>query len=93
MEGLAASLPLFEARHFLFPFLAHALRTAVGALLAASLASSHKFPLALSVSVVFLMGGVANVFLLPSPVWFAALDLVFAYLPMGWLGGRLAEKL
>ena len=33
MEGLKASLHLFEARHFVFPFLAHALpaaRTAAG---------------------------------------------------------------
>ena len=30
MEGLKASLHLFEPKHFVFPFLAHALGTLVG---------------------------------------------------------------
>ncbi|TGL88194.1 hypothetical protein EHQ68_10195 [Leptospira congkakensis] len=30
MEGLKASIHLFEPEHFLFPFLAHALGTLVG---------------------------------------------------------------
>ena len=38
MDGLKASLHLFEARHFIFPFLAHALGTLVGALVACWLA-------------------------------------------------------
>ncbi len=41
----------------------------------------------------FLLGGITNVFLLPAPVWFAALDLIGAYIPMGWLGGKLAKSL
>jgi hypothetical protein len=35
-----------------------------------------------------LAGGIANVFMLPSPVWFAVVDLVGAYIPMGYLAGR-----
>ena len=38
----------------------------------------------------FLLGGIVNVFMLPSPAWFTVLDLVGAYIPMGWLGGRWA---
>ena len=30
MEGLQAAMPLFEPKHFVFPFLAHALGTLVG---------------------------------------------------------------
>jgi len=41
-EGLARTMHLFEPRHFLTPFLAHALGTLVGALLAYLLAASHK---------------------------------------------------
>jgi hypothetical protein len=28
--------------------------------------------------------------MLPAPMWFNVVDLVGAYLPMAWLGGRLA---
>lgn len=91
-EGLKASLHLFEPRHFVFPFLAHALGTLAGALLAATLAASRKTAMAMVVGAFFLVGGIANVILLPSPVWFNVLDLVGAYVPMAWLGSRLATR-
>jgi hypothetical protein len=87
---LTRSLHLFEPRHFLFPFLAHALGTLVGAAVTALLAASRKVVLALAIGVVFLAGGVANTFMLPGPMWFNVLDMVGAYLPMAWIGGRLA---
>lgn len=90
MEGLKASMHLFQPKHFLFPFLAHALGTFAGALVAALLAASHKMKFAIGVGVFFLLGGIASVFMLPSPLWFNILDLVGAYIPMAWLGGRLA---
>ncbi len=89
LEGLRASMHLFEPKHFLFPFLAHALGTFVGAGVTALLAASRRSALALAIGVVFLAGGVANVLMLPSPLWFTLVDLLGAYLPMAWLGGRL----
>lgn len=88
MEGLQQALPFFEPKHFLFPFLAHALGTFVGSSLAARFGASHYMKLALAVSAFFLMGGIANIFLLPGPFWFNASDVILAYLPMGYLGGR-----
>lgn len=41
-ESLKASIHLFEAKHFIFPFLAHALGTLTGALLAYLVAASHR---------------------------------------------------
>jgi hypothetical protein len=92
MEGLQRSLHLFEPRHFLFPFLAHALGTLAGATVTALLAASRKFELALVIGVVFLAGGVANSFMLPGPTWFNVLDMVGAYIPMAWLGARVATN-
>ncbi len=92
MEGLQASMHLFEPKHFIMPFLAHALGTFVGALVAAVLAASHKMKFALGVGVFFLIGGVANVFMLPGPAWFNALDIIAAYLPTAYLAGKLATK-
>ncbi len=56
MEGLKASLLLFEAKHFVFAFLAHAL----GALF-----------------------GIANAFMLPSPLWFNAIHMLGSDLYIG----------
>ena len=47
---------------------------------------------AYAVGVLFLAGGIANVYMLPSPVWFSTLDLVMAYVPMAWLAHRVAWK-
>jgi hypothetical protein len=92
MEGLKASLPLFEARHFVFPFLAHALGTLVGAFLAAMLAPHRSVVPACVVGGFFLLGGIANVILLPAPAWFCIIDLVLAYLPAAWLAQAMANR-
>lgn len=93
MESLKSSMHLFEPKHFIFPFLAHAVGTLVGALIAALIAASHKIKMALIIGVFFLLGGIMNIFMLPSPIWFAVLDLVVAYIPMGWFGSKLAVKI
>jgi small basic protein len=92
MEGLRSSIHLFEPKHFLFPFLAHALGTLVGAWLAALLGAGRGLVPALVVGIAFLVGGVANIFMLPSPLWFNVVDLAGAYLPMDWIGARLGAR-
>lgn len=92
MESLKASMHLFGPEHFIFPFLAHAIGALTGAWLAAVIAASHKLKFAIGVSAFFMIGGIVNAFILPAPAWFIALDLVAAYIPMGWLGGTLAQR-
>jgi hypothetical protein len=92
MEGLKASLHLFEARHFVFPFLAHALGALAGAFVAALLCPGRAAASAYAVGLFFLLGGIANVFMLPSPVWFSVVDLLLAYLPAAWLGLSWAAR-
>jgi hypothetical protein len=89
-ESIAANIGLFEPKHFLFPFLAHALGTLAGAWAAAAVAATRKRIFAWIVGVLFLAGGIAAAFMIPAPAWFIALDLACAYLPMAWIGGRLA---
>ena len=91
-ESLKANMHLLESRHFIFPFLAHALGTLAGAYTAARMAASHKMYFALGIGAFFLLGGIMNIMSISTPVWFAVLDLVAAYLPMAWLGGRWATK-
>ncbi len=91
MEGLQAGMHLFEAKHYIMPFLAHALGTFAGAFTAAKLATSNKLKLAVGIAVFFLLGGLVNVFMLPSPMWFGVLDLTLAYIPMGIIAHKLAK--
>jgi len=91
MEGLKASMHLFEPKHFVMPFLAHALGTLSGAFIAALIARSQKMLFAMAIGGFFLIGGIANVLMLPSPIWFNITDLVLAYLPMAYLGAKWGQ--
>ncbi len=92
MESLRESMALMKPVNFVFPFLGHALGTLVGAFATTKIAVSYKPQLALVVGVFFLAGGVTAAQMLGGPEWFNAVDIIFAYLPMGYLGGRLAYR-
>lgn len=91
MEGLKATMHLFEPKHFIFPFLAHAIGTLVGAFVAAKIAATKKMTMALLIGVFFFIGGAINVSMLGGPLWFTVLDLVMAYIPMAYLGGKFGK--
>jgi hypothetical protein len=61
-------------------------------LVAALIAANHKMLFALVIGAFFLAGGIGNVLLLPSPVWFTVVDLAGAYFPMAWIAGKLVAK-
>ena len=92
MDGLQASIHLFEPKHFLMPFLAHALGTLAGAYITAKLAVNHKMRYAVGVGCWYFIGGLMNIMMLPSPWWFTVIDLGLAYFPMAYLAGKFADK-
>ncbi|WP_405415963.1 hypothetical protein [Maribacter sp. Asnod1-A12] len=92
MEGLKSTMHLFEPKHFIFPFLAHALGTLVGAIVATKIAATRKMLMALIIGLFFLIGGTANIAMLGGPMWFTALDIIVAYMPMAYLGYMLGKK-
>lgn len=92
-ESLSKAMHLFEPRHFIMPFLAHAVGTLAGAVAAYLIAGSYKAQLAYVIGAVFLCGGVAASFMLPAPAWSIALDLLTAYLPMAWLGVQMGARM
>lgn len=92
MSALAEIMPTLEFEYFIFPFLAHALGTLVGAAIAGMIATKHKMKFALGIGGLFLLGGIIVNYMLPGPTWFAATDILIAYIPMAWLGGKIAEK-
>jgi len=93
LESYAEIFPTLGAKYFLFPFLAHALGTFIGALIAARLAADpNKMTMAFIVGGLFLLGGLAVNYMIPGPMWFTIADLILAYIPMAWLGGTLATR-
>ena len=93
MDAFAEVMPTLEFEYFIFPFLAHALGTLVGAIMASMIAESKKMKFALYIGGLFLIGGIAVNYMLPGPTWFAVADIVLAYIPMAWLGGKIGVKL
>ncbi len=93
MDSLAKAIPNFQTKHFVMPFLAHALGTLVGAFVASIISKNPKQISALIIGGIFLMGGIDMVRRLPSPLWFNILDLVGAYFPMAIMGYFAAIKI
>lgn len=91
-QSIIDNAHLFENKHFVFPFIAHAGGTLASGIVAAKLAANNGMRLALGLGAFWLIGGIMNLMSIPHPTWFAVLDLTVAYIPMGWLGGKLAGK-
>jgi len=89
-ESMAAHIDKFEMVHFIMPFLAHALGVLVGAFITAKVALSHNYWLAMFIGVFFLLGGIVASQMIPAPTTFIAIDLLLAYIPMAWIGWKLA---
>ncbi len=93
MESLGDFLKDAEMIYFVYPFIAHAVGTLIGAFLAALISKNRKYGTALIVGGFFFIGGAIMVLILPAPAWFESLDLIVAYFPMALLGAFIAKRL
>ena len=91
IQDLILAMPMFAPKQFIMPFFAHAIGTLFGSLVTALIATPEKKYLAYGIGIFFLLGGIYMVSILPSPVWFNLTDLLLAYLPMSWVGIKLAS--
>ena len=99
-EGLS----LFEnlsIKYYIFPFLAHALGTLSGCIVALLFVRKWAKWSIYIIGYCFFVGGVMEGQLINAPLWFDILDLSLAYMPVAWLasqsnlfkkGQRLAPK-
>lgn len=92
IESLSRAMNQFSVGNFIMPFLAHALGTLSGAYVTVRLTRNKHLFKAMTISVIFLIGGIQMAMMLPAPLWFEIMDLTLAYLPMGWLAYRLGHK-
>lgn len=89
VDDLMSVMPSLDWYYFIFPFLAHALGTLSGVIIAVLVSQNHKKIASISVALFFFAGGITiNLFMLPSPLWFSIVDLLFAYIPMALLVNR-----
>lgn len=93
IPALAEVMPTLDYKYFIFPFLAHALGTLVGAAIAYWISANHKMKFALGIGIIFLLGGIMINYMLPGPTWFTVADIVIAYIPMAWFGGKITSTL
>jgi len=91
-QSLKDGMHLFEFRHFILPFLAHALGTLIGVFVAVKLGASNTIALALIITTVFMLGGIYIALQIQGPYWYTVFDLTFAYMPMGLFGWVLGRK-
>ena len=92
MEGVASTIHLLKPIDFIVPFLAHALGPFVGVLVAMFIAASSRKTIAIILGCLFLAGGIAANVMIPAPMWYRVIDVVFAYIPMAFLGWKLSGK-
>lgn len=94
VASIDAHIAEYSVAQLLAPFVAHALGTLAGAFVAALVAPRSRLRVALAVGLLFQVGGIMAVSMIPSaPLWYDALDLVVAYMPMALLGARTASSL
>lgn len=92
MEGVASTIHLLKPIDFIVPFLAHALGPLVGVLVAMFIAASSRKTIAIVLGCLFLTGGIVANIMIPAPMWYRVVDVVFAYIPMAFLGWKLSGK-
>jgi len=78
--------------NFVMVWLAHAAGAFVSAFVATKIAASNSKTISLALGGLWLIGGIMMVNMVGGPPSFIVADLVFAYIPMAYLGWILAGK-
>lgn len=92
VEGMRRMLAELPAAAFVVILFAWAVGALVGGFVAAKLAPAGKLGHGLVVGSLQLLAGVATVLMIPGhPPWFVAIGVAL-FLPLAWLGGRLALR-
>ncbi|MDE3255309.1 MAG: hypothetical protein KGN97_04955 [Bacteroidota bacterium] len=90
--GINAAMPLLEPKHFIMPFLAHAIGTFVAVYLATRFSKTKAIRIPIIIASIYLIGGIMEVMNLNAPLWFNIVDLVGAYFPMAFIAFKWAKR-
>jgi MFS family permease len=89
--AMSAALNNAPATVLLLVLLAYALGSFLGGMVAARYAPGRPVLHALLVGVLLLAAGIANLWVMPHPMWFVVAS-VLVYLPMAYFGGTMSMK-
>ena len=89
---LSKAISVMETKHFLFPFLSHALGTLFSVMFYTYFAKAKSQFFPLMIAGLFFTGGLYMVLILPSPLWFDLIDLILAYFPMAVIGYKISKR-
>ena len=90
VKSIRENIHMFQSKHYVIPFLAHALGTLSGAIIAAKIATSRKSTYANIIGLFFLVVGISAAAMIGTPILPTIVDLVFAYIPMAWIAYKLS---
>jgi hypothetical protein len=93
IQSIISHISEYQPKHFIMPFLAHALGTFTAGFIIAVLTHKEKKVLWWIPGLLFFVGGGIAIVMIPAPLWFNALDLLVAYFPMAYFGNWLGLKL
>lgn len=94
LQSIKDNIHLYTVSNFINPFIAHAAGSLIAGLIIGLFAYSHQLKLALIPGVLYLIGGISMVVMIPNtPIWFILTDLLFAYIPVALQGAFLGSKL
>lgn len=92
MEGVASTIHLLQPIDYIVPFLAHAAGPLVGVIVAMFIAATSRKTIAIILGCLFFAAGIAANIMIPAPMWYRAVDVLLAYVPMAYLGFKLSGK-
>lgn len=92
MKGVAATIHLLQPIDYIVPFLAHAVGPLVGVFVAMFIAATSRRTIAIILGCLFLTAGIIANIMIPAPMWYRAIDVLLAYVPMAYLGYKLSGK-
>jgi hypothetical protein len=91
IKSIKANIHLYETKHYIIPFLAHAIGTLVASFAAVKWAIRRKKTVGIIVGTWFLFGGIAAASMIGAPFVPTLVDVAFAYYPLAWLGFVFAK--
>jgi hypothetical protein len=88
-ESMKKAIAAMPAGAFAILLVGYAVGTCAGAWLAATIARRAPVVHGLIVGAFFLFGNIANVAMLPHPLWYVVVSMLL-FLPVAWVGARWA---
>lgn len=88
-EALAEHIAGLPLQAFILILSIYAVAAFLGALVATSISKTMRH--AYIVGIVLIISNIANLAMIPHPLWFSIASLLI-YLPFAWLGGRIGTR-